>query len=255
MYPNLIPPIFGFQISSFGLLMALAFLLGGLLAARSFETAGLGRDAAWRLVTWAMLGGVAGSKLWYVAEVVSRTPQVSPWEPLLSRGGITWYGGLVGGAVFVLAVAWRRGLPLATVMNLSAPALALGQAIGRIGCLLVGDDYGRPTDVAWGLAFPEGVDPTTARVHPTQAYETLWLGASALWLWRRRSRSPFLFGEYLVLAGAGRLWIELLRTNPPALGPLTNAQVAALGCIALGAAAWTIRYARRSRALRRSSAA
>lgn len=254
MYPDLIPPIFGFQISSFGIMMALAFLVGGWLAAVSFDRAGFGRDAAWRLVTWAMIGGVAGSKLWFVAEALSRNPELSPWEPLLSRGGITWYGGLVGGAAAVLIAAWRGRLPLVSVMNISAPALALGQGIGRIGCLLVGDDYGRPTDLPWGTAFPRGVDPTTDRVHPTQLYETAWLGAAALLLWTRRRRSPFLFAEYLVLAGTGRLWIELLRTNPPLLGPFTNAQIAALACILIGGAGWGWSRARRARAVSGSAA-
>jgi phosphatidylglycerol:prolipoprotein diacylglycerol transferase len=254
MYPEPFPPIFGFQISSFGIMMALAFVLGGWLVARAFDQAGLDRDTAWRLITWAMVGGVLGSKLWFVGEVVARNPNIPVWEPLFARGGITWYGGLVGGAVLVLFVAWRAGLSLVTVMNLSAPSLAFGQAIGRVGCLLVGDDYGHPTDVAWGIAFPRGVDPTVERVHPTQIYEFLWLGCAGLLLWTRRGRSPFLFGEYLMLAGLGRLWIELFRTNPSLLGPLTNAQVAAITCIAVGAISWGWSYARRARAVRTPTA-
>ena len=103
----------------------------------------------------------------------------------------------------------------------------------------------RLTDLPWGIAFPDGVDPTTERVHPTQLYEIAWLSLGSLLLWRRRGRSPFLFGEYLILQGSGRLWLEIVRTNPPLLGPLTNAQVVALGCIVGGLVAW-LRAARRA---------
>jgi phosphatidylglycerol:prolipoprotein diacylglycerol transferase len=125
-----------------------------------------------------------------------------------------------------------RGVPLAI-----APGLALGQAIGRIGCFLVGDDYGVPTSLPWGMAFPHGAPPTLERVHPAQLYESLWLFAAAVVLWRRIGRSRLLFGEYLLLQGAGRFAIELVRTNPRTLGPLTTSQGIALGCIAVGALA------------------
>ncbi len=245
MYPYLPIDLWGFRISTFGVMMALAFVVGGWMVAVSFERVRLGREAAWQLVTWAMAGGIAGSKLWFAVESVVRNPGLPIWEPLFSRGGITWYGGLVGGAAMVLWSAHRAGLPLVTVMNAAAPALAIGQALGRVGCFLVGDDYGRLTDLPWGIAFPDGVDPITERVHPTQLYEIAWLSLVALLLWRRRGRSPFLFGEYLILQASGRLWIEIVRTNPPLLGPLTNAQVVALGCIVGGLVAW-LRAARRA---------
>ncbi len=253
MYPYLPFDLFGFQISTFGVMMALAFLAGGYLVASTFERLGQSRDAAWQLVTWAMVGGVLGSKLWFVAEAVARDPGLSFWEPLFSRGGITWYGGLVGGAALVLWSAHRARLPLVMVMNASAPSLAIGQAIGRIGCFLVGDDYGHATDLPWGIAFPDGVDPTAETVHPTQLYETGWLSLGALGLWLRRDRSPSLFGEYLILQGSGRLWMETFRTNPSLIGSLTNAQVAALGCIAVGIFLW-IRAYRRSAAIKSPAA-
>jgi phosphatidylglycerol:prolipoprotein diacylglycerol transferase len=242
MYPTLFE-IRGFALSSFGVMMAVAFLVGGWMAARSFEREGLPADSAWRLVTWAMIGGVLGSKLWYVVEAASRDPSArellfAVGGPLLSRGGITWYGGLVGGALCVLVVAWRSKVPLINAMNAAAPSLAIGQALGRVGCFLVGDDYGRVTDAWVGIAFPNGLPPTIDPVHPTMLYEAAWLTLGGVLLWSRRGRSPFLLGEYLILAGVGRLWIEAFRTNPTLLGPLTNAQVMAIACIALGAIGW-----------------
>ncbi len=242
MYPTLFQ-IGGFELSSFGAALAIAFLVAGWLAARSFPRVELPVDAAWRLLTWAMVGGVLGSKLWYVAEALSRDPGLREMlfvvgGPLLSRGGITWYGGLVGGAIAVLWVARSARLSLERVMNGTAASLAVGQAIGRIGCFLVGDDWGLPTDGPFGVAFPNGVEPTEVPVHPTQLYEAAWLFALCAWLWRRQRGSPSVFGEYLVFAGIGRLWIELFRHNPPLLGPFSNAQLTALASIGLGAALW-----------------
>ena len=131
-------------------------------------------------------------------------------------------------------------------MNASAPACVIGQALGRIGCFLVGDDWGRPTDAPWGMAFPNGVDPIDIPVHPTQLYEAAWLLAIFPWLLYRRTRSPFAFGEYLILAGLGRLWIELFRRNPSFVGVLTNAQLTAGLSITLGIVGWLLLARRRA---------
>jgi phosphatidylglycerol:prolipoprotein diacylglycerol transferase len=128
-----------------------------------------------------------------------------------------------------------------------AVGAAVGQAIGRVGCFLVGDDYGRATDLPWGVAFPQGAPPTLDPVHPTQLYETAWLLAGAALLWRRRTRSPFLFGEYLILNGVGRFFIEMLRVNPRVALGLTEPQWIALGLIVLGGVGWAY-YGSRPRA-------
>ena len=116
----------------------------------------------------------------------------------------------------------------------------MAHAIGRIGCFLVGDDYGRPTDAWLGIAFPAGSPPITVPVHPTQLYEMGWLFAVGVWLWRRRERSQAVFAEYLILAGCGRFAVEFLRRNPAFLGPLTSAQTVALISVLVGTA-WLIR--------------
>jgi phosphatidylglycerol:prolipoprotein diacylglycerol transferase len=249
MWPVLWEP-FGFAISSFGVLVALGFLAGAALAARAFARAGLNPEIPWTLLTWCLVGGLLGAKLWYVAEQAARVPGVPLGEHLWSRGGLTWYGGMLGGIAAGVLGARLHRVPLKAGFDAMAPALALGQAIGRIGCFLVGDDYGARSHLPWAVRFPRGlpptIDPATGEVfavHPTMLYESAWLGLATLWLWLRQGRSPSVFGEYLILQGAGRLVIEHWRTNP-ALGPLSNAQWVALGCIAAGAATW-LYYARR----------
>jgi phosphatidylglycerol:prolipoprotein diacylglycerol transferase len=238
MYPVIAEP-FGFAISSFGVLVALGFLAAAALTAASFEKAGLERELAWNVLTWAIVGGLLGAKLWNVAESLARDPDASLRALLLNRAGLTWYGGMLGAILCSAIGARHNGVPLKLGFDAAAAGAAVGQAIGRLGCFLVGDDYGKPSDLPWAIAFPQGQPPTLDPVHPTMLYESAWLLLAGAWLWRRRGRSPFLFGEYLIAQGLGRLVIEHWRSNPALLGPLTNAQVVALACLIAGIAGWT----------------
>jgi len=242
MYPELFR-IGDFPISTFGLMMATAFLVGSWITAVRMKEEGLDPDLATTLLVYVMLGGILGSKLYFAVDVHLRTG--IPFTQLLfARDGITWYGGLVMGTV-VGAIGCRiHGAPIKTVMNCVAVAVAVGQAIGRVGCFLVGDDYGRVTDVPWAVAFPQGAPPTLETVHPTQIYEILWLLPVAAFLWKRRFRSPFLFGEYLALNGVGRLFIENWRVNPQVLFGLTEPQIVGILLIAGGGGSW-VYYQRR----------
>jgi len=225
------------MVSWLGVSILLGALAAALATSRALSRVGLAAEYAWELLPFAVIGGTAGAKLWAGIETFFTPGEPDFWTVLASRGGATFYGGLALGAAAVLAkIAWDRA-PLRAVTQAIAPGLALGQAIGRIGCFLVGDDYGVPTSLPWGMAFPHGAPPTLERVHPAQLYESLWLFAAAVVLWRRIGRSRLLFGEYLLLQGAGRFAIELVRTNPRTLGPLTTSQGIALGCIAVGALA------------------
>jgi phosphatidylglycerol---prolipoprotein diacylglyceryl transferase len=238
MYPVLFH-IGDFPISTFGLMMATAFLVGSWITARRMKEVGLDPDLATTLLVYVMLGGIAGSKLYFAIDVSIREGR--PFADLLfARDGITWYGGLILGTVVGAIGARIHGVSVVQMMNCIAPAVAVGQAIGRVGCFLVGDDYGRPSDLPWAVAFPRGAPPTEpgVRVHPTQVYEILWLLPVAFVLWKRRDRSPFLFGEYLVANGLGRLVIETLRVNPRVLGGLTEPQIVGLALIVGGSAAW-----------------
>lgn len=182
-----------------------------------------------------VFGGLAGAKLVWAIEHLGRGEPFL--DLLLSRGGLSWFGGFAGGLLAGILVLRRRHVPVLRVLAAAAPALAVAHAIGRIGCFLVGDDYGTPSSLPWAVAFPEGLPPTTTPVHPTQLYELAALLPLA-WLltrWRRQGRADALvFGAYLVCAGAIRFAVEFLRVRQPILGPLAVAHVAALLAIAAG---------------------
>ena len=246
MYPVLFR-IGDFPISTFGLMMATAFLVGSWITAVRMKEVGLDPDLATTLLVYVMLGGIAGAKLYFAIDVSIREGR--PFAELLfAREGITWYGGLILGTVAGAIGARIHGMSVVQLMNCVAPAVAVGQAIGRVGCFLVGDDYGTVTDVPWAVSFPQGAPPTTEPVHPTQIYEILWLLPVALALWKRRDRSPFLFGEYLAANGLGRLVIENLRVNPVVLFGLTEPQIVGIALIAGGSAAWLYFRQRAARA-------
>lgn len=250
MFPELFRiPWLDWPISSFGLMMALAFLVGAWITALRMREQGQDPEITYSIMIYVVLGGVAGSKLYFAIDNGLRGggPFLSL---LLSRGGITWYGGLIGAT---LVGAWgcrRHGVPVKVFADCAAVAGAVGQSIGRLGCFLVGDDYGKTTDLPWGIAFPQGAPPTELPVHPTQLYEIAWLLPVAAFLWRRRQRSPFLFGEYIALNGLGRVVIEHWRVNPDLALGLTQPQWIGLVLIGLGVGGW-LAYSRREGSARR----
>jgi phosphatidylglycerol:prolipoprotein diacylglycerol transferase len=303
VYPILFH-VFGFPISSFGVMLAIAFLVGTWLTTRRMAEEGLDPELGSSMLIYVLLGGIGGSKLYFAVDTSLRNglplaslvpalllvlaaivyadrvlitlsrrleegasdelrsriridlavtavfavavyflfPPIergatSFFSLLVAREGITWYGGLIG-AVIVGAIGCRRnGIPIVLFANCGAAATAVGQALGRIGCFLVGDDYGRVSDVPWAIAFPQGAPPTLDPVHPTQLYEAAWLALVGAYLWRRRD-SPFLFGEYLALNGAGRFVIEMWRVNPRVAVGLTEPQWIGIALVALGIGGW-----------------
>lgn len=114
-----------------------------------------------------VIGGMAGAKVLWVLEHLGEGPAV---DLLLSRGGMSWFGGFAGGVVAGPLVMQRKRLSKVQLLAAATPALAVAH-VGRIGCFLVGDDYSRPSNLPWAGAFPKGLPPTTVPVHPTQLYE------------------------------------------------------------------------------------
>ncbi|MEP6915064.1 MAG: prolipoprotein diacylglyceryl transferase family protein [Acidobacteriota bacterium] len=232
MYPVLFR-IGGFEITSFGAMVALGALAGLWLFQRELRRSGLPEQAADAAVA-GLIGGLAGAKLLWVAEHFGEEPFTSL---LLSRGGLSWFGGFVGGIGVGLGMMRYRRWPMMPLLAAATPALAIGHAVGRLGCFLVGDDYGRPSSLPWAVAFPNGLPPTTSPVHPTQLYEAAALVPIA-WLllrWRAQGRSDrAVIGLYLVLTAAVRFAIEIIRINQRVALGLTVAQWVSIVLIPIG---------------------
>lgn len=182
-----------------------------------------------------VVGGLAGAKLVWAIEHVGREGPLI--DLLLSRGGLSWFGGFAGGLIAGLVLLHRRRVSIVAVLAAATPALVVAHAIGRVGCFLVGDDYGVPSDLPWAVAFPQGLPPTATPVHPTQLYETLALVpiAWALVRWRRQRRpDAFVLGAYLVATGSVRFLIEFLRMRESLFGPFAVAHVFAFTAVCVG---------------------
>jgi len=235
MQPEIV--IFGLSLKTFGLCFGLAFIVSGAMVSRRLKELDRPPDWAYEMVFAALIGGLIGARGYWL---LGHTAELSadPLGAIFGGSGLVWYGGLLGGAAGVLIWARRHGMFNKLLLDLCSPALAMGYAVGRVGCQVSGDgDYGKATDLPWGMAYPDGAVPTTDIVHPTPIYETLvmGLGAWALWVARDMFRPGVLFGFYLVLVGAERFLVEFLRRNEPVLAGLTEAQLASLLCLAAGA--------------------
>lgn len=242
----MIPDLFTigpFTLHSFGLMAALALIIPAWFAGRDLAQRGYDASLAWEMILAAGIGGFAGAKIDYLI-------QNDGQGGFFSGTGLVWYGGVVGGAIGVIALSLWRRIPLGVAANVAAAPLALGYAIGRIGCQLSGDgDYGGPTSLPWGMSYPDGEVPTTEIVHPTPVYETASMLVVFFVLWRLRDRltRPWqLFGLWAVLAGAERFLVEFVRRNPDTALGLTTAQLISVGLMVVGAVLVTGRTARAS---------
>jgi len=235
MYPEIeIGPV---TLQTFGLMFALAFIAAGALIWRRLGEIGKPVDLAYEMGFSALIGGVVGSRVYYLLQNWSDVSD-DLLGNLFSGSGLVWYGGAIGGALAVFVWARYRGFLGLALLDLAAPALALGYAIGRVGCQLSGDgDYGRAWDGPWAMSYPDGTVPTDENVHPTPVYEALAMGFGAWLLWhlRDRFRAGILFALYLVYAGAERFLVEFVRRNADTALGLTTAQLESLAMVLAGA--------------------
>ena len=268
MYPFLnIGPM---HLGTFGLLLWLAAVVATLVLHRNFVRNGVAGDAL-GVVALVVIAGIVGAKLWHeaqdVPELRAAMRQIGlpgwhdPWRVVLGflhwfQAGFAWYGGLLAGVATLMwqgrnarfesppdgalgerVGAWR-------MLDLAAPAAAIGYGVGRLGCLTSGDgDYGINTTLPWGVHMRPGAlvppNPPDALVQPTPVYELLFAVVLFWILWRLGRRFlpvGMLTGIYLVLSGAGRFLVEFVRINPKLYWGLSNAQVAALGSVVVGSA-------------------
>lgn len=242
MVPNSLQIWGPFGIHLFGLMAGLALLVAGSISAKELERKGYAGDFAWTMVGWAAICGFGGAKLWAVLQD-PRALMVDPIGQVFSGSGFVWYGGLIGGTLGVTYAIYRQGLPWLKVVDCVAPALAIGHAIGRVGCQLAGDgDWGKVTDVPWGMTYPYAIVgwpyPEGVRVHPTPVYEMIAYTAVFAFLWSIRKRPQpdgTVFWWYLLLGPAARFVIEFWRVNPTVAFGLSAAQLFSLLLVAIGA--------------------
>jgi phosphatidylglycerol:prolipoprotein diacylglycerol transferase len=247
MYPEIdIGPL---TIQTFGLMFALAFVAAGALIGKRLKEIGKPVDWAYEIGFAALIGGLVGSRAYFLIQEGGDS-----LGDLFGGSGFVWYGGLIGGALGVLLWAWYRDFLGLSLLDLAAPALALGYAIGRCGCQLSGDgDYGKPWDGPWAMSYPNGTEPTERAVHPTPIYETLAMGLGAWLLWqlRDRFRPGVLFAIYLIYAGAERFLVEFIRRNSDVALGLTQAQLESVAMMLAGSL-WLYAVRRRHGSLARA---
>ena len=260
--PQWVPFLGGAPITSFGVFMLLAFLTGGFVLKAEFDRTGYDPEKAWDFVFMAVIGGILGAKIYYILLNYPKLLE-DPAGAIFSRGGLVWYGGFIGATILILWEAKRSKLHLGEMVDIMSPPLAISYAVGRIGCFMVGDDWGLPTDSWVGIRFPMGTPATTVTnieqqfgitvdpaliekygqvvpVHPTQLYE---VGLSTLIffvLWRLRRHSHgrgWIFMLWLMMAGMERFLVEFLRAKDDRFfGILTLAQMFSLAAVAVGIA-------------------
>jgi phosphatidylglycerol:prolipoprotein diacylglycerol transferase len=219
-----------FQIGSltihwYGVLVALGFLAGLWTASRRGLKEGFARDKVFDAGVWLIVGTVIGARALYVISYwdklmeAPRFPSM-PWTEIfmVQRGGLVFYGGLIGASLATILYVWKNKLPLWKFADTLAPSIALGYVPGRLGCLMNGCCYGKPTDLPWALHFPPGHETHGLGVHPTQIYDALlslglYLGLA--WLFRRKKFDGQVFATYLLCYAVTRSIVELFRGDYP----------------------------------------
>ncbi len=234
-------------LQTFGIMFALGFVAAGTLVGRRLRELGKPVDWAYEMIFAALIGGVVGARVDFLIENYDSVSD-DLLGNIFSGAGLVWFGGAIGGAIGVLLWARWRGMLNLTLLDVCAPGLAIGYAVGRIGCQLSGDgDYGIPWDGPWAMGYPDGTVPTPpgVEVHPTPIYETLTMAIATYVLWRLRDalRPGLLFALYLVFAGGERFLVEFIRRNDEVFLGLTQAQLISLAMLIAGGI-WLIRAQR-----------
>lgn len=259
MHPRLLTTPF-FTLRTFGVLLAAAYLAALWWLTRGARKARIDPDAVTTLGTWAIVGALAGAKLMLLVRTIGDfgATAADAWSLVTSAGD--FYGGFIGGLAASALFFWRRrDLDVWRVSDLAAPAIALGQAIGRVGCLMAGDDYGRPTTVPWAVTFTDpdaaaiGGAPLGVPLHPVQLYESivcLALFAALAWIARRPHRDGNVILTYTVVYAVARFILEFYRGDTDRGfvfgGLLSTSQLIAVLMVVLASAAIVVRRSHRS---------
>ena len=206
------------SIHWYGVMVAAAFLAGLWTAGRRGPHAGIPAERIVDLGPWLIVGAIIGARALYVVSYWQESFAGKPVEEifLIWKGGLVYYGGLIGAALTGITYTRVKKLPLWKVTDIFAPSIALGCFFGRLGCFLNGCCYGRACNLPWAVRFPADnpLGPPTDPVHPTQLYDSLLnlcLYAFLAWLFRRRKFDGQVFGVYLVCYAVLRSFVEMFR--------------------------------------------
>lgn len=220
-----------FQLGSisihwYGVLLAIGFLAGLWTASRRARLGNIPPEKIIDSGTWLIVGAVVGARFLYVVSYWDRLfssprfPQ-APWTEIfmVQRGGLVFYGGLLGAIASGLLFTWRNKLPVWKFADVMAPSIALGYVPGRLGCLMNGCCYGNPTNLPWAIHFPEDHETHGVGVHPTQLYDSflnLLLYLFLAWLYRHKRFNGQVFAVYLIGYALTRSLVEAFRGDYPA---------------------------------------
>ncbi len=249
-----------YPVAWYGVLVAMAFLIGLWLAGRRGLRDGIPAEQIMDLGPWMILGTIIGARAFYVATYWKEAFAREPWYEIfmIQHGGLVFYGGFIGASIAVIAYLRWKHLPIWKFGDAIAPSIALGYVFGRLGCLMNGCCYGKPTNMPWAICFPKGFDekgeprhPTRGEpVHPTQIYDSLLNLVFYLvlaWLYRRKKFDGQIFAIYLMGYAGLRSFVESFRgdyTSEHIHGILTPAQVVSLVIFSAGLLLYLIRMRR-----------
>ncbi len=232
----------GLSIHWYGVLVALGFLAGLWTASRRGLREGVAAEKIIDLGPWLMLGTIVGARTLYVVSYWREQFAGKPlWEIfMLHHGGLVFYGGLIGACLAGILYIRVKKLPLWKLADILAPSIALGHAIGRVGCLMNGCCYGRACELPWAIHFPKGHETFPQGVQPTQIYESLLnfaLYVALAWLYRRKKFDGQIFATYLICYALLRAFVETFRGDYPVYylgGMATPAQLVSVGILITG---------------------
>ncbi len=237
MYPTLFT-VGGVDVSSFSFMVLIAFLVAYFIGESELKRKGLNSNLADLLLIACVIGGLGGAKILFLYQNVGFSEFTSDPVRYLSSG-FTFLGGLLGAILLMWFVTQMKRVRFLLVTDAAAPALVLAYGIGRIGCLMVGDDYGIPSNLPWAIAFPNGSPPTYLAVHPTQVYDTISMVIFFIILWSIRKKNfpvGWMTAVTLMVLGVQRFMVEFLRSTTPSFVPgLSQAQVISIILLLVGA--------------------
>ena len=236
------PILFNYKlitIGSYGLLLGMAFYISFLLLEREFTLKKIDPELAYKLLIVIIPSAIIGAKLFHIFENFTEFLS-SPSAMIFSGAGLSVYGGFVLSFLSAMIVIKKNNEGILKIFDATSPSMALGYAIGRLGCHASGDGcYGLPTDSFLGMAYPNGIVPVTVNVFPAPLFESFASLIFFLILMRLRKKemkTGVIFFIYLIMNGFARFSIEFIRLNPVTSIGFTQAQIVAACFIATGIA-------------------